>query len=273
MATWWRKSIGASAKCCQTLKQNGLEQNTLVMFSSDNGPWYQGSPGKLRGRKNTTYEGGMREPFIARWPGRIPAGACATAWLRMMDIFPTVASCAAARCRQSRSTASISGRCSPARRQSIEREPLLYFDNWDSAVRALDELEAARRAAQHRAPTRRRRRAAGTATRCRKPELYNLANDPDESYDVAAENPQIVAQIQDEIAAMLKSFPEEVQKPGPSSRRARRIRARRRGVSAAGPAVNLFHDPRRHLQPGAVTHRSYRRPGQSQTAASASIRT
>src|SRR5512133_2918485 len=58
----------------QTLKRNGLDRDTLVMFSSDNGPWYQGSPGKLRGRKNTTYEGGVREPFLARWTGSIPAG-------------------------------------------------------------------------------------------------------------------------------------------------------------------------------------------------------
>ena len=55
------------------LRRNGLEQNTLVMLSSDNGPWYQGSPGKLRGRKATTYEGGVREPFLAKWPGKIPA--------------------------------------------------------------------------------------------------------------------------------------------------------------------------------------------------------
>ena len=66
----------------QALKQNRLEQNTLVMFSSDNGPWYQGSPGKLRGRKNTTYEGGIREPFLARGPGRFPKAECATGWRR-----------------------------------------------------------------------------------------------------------------------------------------------------------------------------------------------
>ncbi|MCE5311066.1 MAG: sulfatase-like hydrolase/transferase, partial [Acidobacteriales bacterium] len=50
------------------LKKNGLDNNTLVMFSSDNGPWFLGSPGRLRGRKGSTYEGGVREPFIARFP-------------------------------------------------------------------------------------------------------------------------------------------------------------------------------------------------------------
>src|SRR5580698_8742574 len=59
----------------QSLKDNGVDNNTLVMFTSDNGPWFLGSPGKLRGRKGWSYEGGVREPFIARFPGRIPAGS------------------------------------------------------------------------------------------------------------------------------------------------------------------------------------------------------
>ncbi len=54
----------------RVLNEDGLDRNTLVIFTSDNGPWYQGSPGKLRGRKNTTYEGGVREPFLAAWPSR-----------------------------------------------------------------------------------------------------------------------------------------------------------------------------------------------------------
>jgi arylsulfatase A-like enzyme len=57
----------------QELKCNGLERDTLVMFSSDNGPWYQGSAGKLRGRKTTTYEGGVhyrQSPWTESISGR-----------------------------------------------------------------------------------------------------------------------------------------------------------------------------------------------------------
>ena len=61
------------------LKKHGLEENTLVIFSSDNGPWlvygdHAGSAKPLREGKATAFDGGVRVPFIARWPGRIPAG-------------------------------------------------------------------------------------------------------------------------------------------------------------------------------------------------------
>jgi arylsulfatase len=195
----------------QTLKRNGLDRNTLVMFSSDNGPWYQGSPGKLRGRKATTYEGGIREPFIARWPGMIPSGRVSNALASMMDVFPTVTR--------------LCGAAMPAKpldgidiwpllhgdKESIERAPLLYFDTWDlQCARWMNwKLHVARHntAAYAPAPPGGRR-----SYMLPKPELYNLANDTDESYDVAAENPQIVAQIQGKIAEMLRGFPEPVQK-------------------------------------------------------------
>ena len=106
-------SVGEILK---TLKQHGLDRNTIVMFTSDNGPWYQGSPGKLRGRKNTTYEGGVREPFIARWTGHIPPGRVVDGLASMMDVFPTLAKLCARRCPPSPLTGSISGRCCTATR-------------------------------------------------------------------------------------------------------------------------------------------------------------
>jgi arylsulfatase A-like enzyme len=71
------------------LKRLGLDRNTIVFFSSDNGPWYQGSPGPLRGRKGWTHDGGVRVPFIARWPGRVPAGRVSSEAMATVDLFPT----------------------------------------------------------------------------------------------------------------------------------------------------------------------------------------
>src|SRR5262245_4340397 len=56
------------------IKELGLDERTLVLFTSDNGPWYGGSSGGLRGMKGQAWEGGYREPMIARWPGKIPPG-------------------------------------------------------------------------------------------------------------------------------------------------------------------------------------------------------
>ena len=78
------------------LQQLDLERQTLVIFTSDNGPSWGGSTGVLRGMKGTSWEGGIRAPFIARWPDRIPAGLVSDAVSGTVDIFPTFASLAGA---------------------------------------------------------------------------------------------------------------------------------------------------------------------------------
>ena len=73
------------------LKQLGLDEKTLVIFTSDNGPWHGGSTAGLRGMKGTTFEGGIRVPMIARWPGRIPAGQVIKEPVGAIDLMPTIA--------------------------------------------------------------------------------------------------------------------------------------------------------------------------------------
>jgi arylsulfatase len=80
----------------ETLKRNGLEQNTWVIFTSDNGPWLSygedaGSAYPLREGKGTCWEGGTREPCIMRWPGKISAGTESWQMLMTIDLFPTIA--------------------------------------------------------------------------------------------------------------------------------------------------------------------------------------
>ena len=78
------------------LRVNGLERDTLVIFTSDNGP-ARGTAGPLRGRKGSTFEGGMREPTIAWWPGTIPPQTASDEVTSTMDLLPTFAALAGAR--------------------------------------------------------------------------------------------------------------------------------------------------------------------------------
>jgi arylsulfatase A len=78
------------------LKRQDLEKNTLVLFTSDNGPWlgygnHAGTRGNLREGKGTVFEGGVRVPCVARWPGQIPAGTVQSEPLMTIDLFPTFA--------------------------------------------------------------------------------------------------------------------------------------------------------------------------------------
>ena len=79
------------------LKEKGLDENTIVFFSSDNGPHEEGGAdpeffgrdGKLRGLKRQCHEGGIRIPFIVRWPGHIASGTTNDHQLAFYDILPT----------------------------------------------------------------------------------------------------------------------------------------------------------------------------------------
>lgn len=79
------------------MKEKGLDENTIVIFSSDNGPHEEGGAdpeffgrdGKLRGLKRQCYEGGIRVPFIVRWPGHVQAGTVNDHQLAFYDVMPT----------------------------------------------------------------------------------------------------------------------------------------------------------------------------------------
>jgi arylsulfatase A len=190
------------------VKRHGLDGNTLVMFSSDNGPWYQGSPGLLRGRKGSTYEGGVREPFLARWPGHIPRGLVCRGVAGTVDIHPTVAKLCGAELPAAPMDGIDIWPLLSARARQLEREALLYFDGWNVQCARWGpwKLHLARynTMAYNPAP------ATGRVNLVLpQPELYNLETDPDESYDVAPENPQVVTQVQVRVDRLLAGFPAE----------------------------------------------------------------
>jgi arylsulfatase A len=188
------------------LTKNGLDRNTLICFSSDNGPWYQGSPGKLRGRKGVTGEGGVREPFIARFPGRIPAGKVSSGVTSMMDIFPTVAKL----CGGTPSSNPLDGidiwPMLSGAKPEIQREALLYFDDVHMQCARLGRyklhLERYTTTQYNPPPVGGRMNLP-----LKHPELYDLVADPDESYDVAPQHPEIVADIRARVERLMAGFP------------------------------------------------------------------
>jgi arylsulfatase A len=191
------------------LKKHGLDGNTLVLFTSDNGPWYQGSPGPLRGRKGSTYEGGVREPFLAWWPGKIPAGLVTGGIAGTVDILPTVAKLAGAALPALPVDGIDIWPLLTGRVRQLEREALLYFDNWNVQCARWKQwkLHFARYNSFAYAPAP----AAGRVNLpLAAPELYNLELDPNESYDVAPEQPGVVAEIRARVDRLIQGFPAEV---------------------------------------------------------------
>jgi arylsulfatase len=193
------------------LKKHGLDKQTLVMFSSDNGPWYQGSPGRLRGRKGTTWEGGQRVPFIARFPGRVPGNKMCQGVGSVMDVLPTLAGLCGVPAPVNPADGVDIWPMISARKPELERDALLMFDDIHLQCARWKQwkLHVARynSAVYSPAPAGGRVHLPLPA-----PELYDVVNDSDESYDCAPEHPEIVAEIRSRIDRLMAGFPENIRK-------------------------------------------------------------
>ncbi len=195
-----------------TLQRRNLDENTLVIFTGDHGPWYQGSPGPRRGRKGTTYEGGCRVPFLARWSGVIPAGHTCEEWASNLDVLPTVAAICGADLPSKPLDGTNISELLTGGQEPHRRDPILYFSGMEGGFN----LQCARqgkwklRIAQYTKDPYVLGTAAGENLLLAKPELYDLNEDPGENYDIATNHPDIVAQMVQQIDTMIPTFPDKV---------------------------------------------------------------
>ena len=179
----------------------GLADDTLVIVTSDNGPWFQGSVGGLRGRKFEVYEGGVRMPFLARLPGRIPAGSVCDEAAMFIDLLPTFARVAGA---EPTSKKKIDGLdiwplFEGGASAKTPHEAFYYYSTVNlNAIRAGKwKLHVAR--------------GMWGRDTFAMPELYNMEIDPQENYNLADRQPELV----EKLKAMMEAFDAEVKAESP----------------------------------------------------------
>ncbi|MCP5520435.1 MAG: sulfatase [Verrucomicrobiales bacterium] len=178
------------------LRDAGLEQNTLVFFTSDNGPWLTqfeqgGSAGLLREGKGSTWEGGMREPAIAWWPGTIQPGGISRDLACTLDLLPTAADLAGATIPRDRVIDGVSLVPLLKGTGPSSRESFFYYRG--------QQLYAVRKGPYKAHFITKSAYGRDPAVTHEPPALYQLENDPSEQYDVATAHPEILVDIQQEV--------------------------------------------------------------------------
>ena len=182
----------STGQILDTLRELGLAENTLVVFTSDNGPWLTrdvagGSAGLLRDGKGSTFEGGVRVPAIAWWPGRVEAGVVSREMANAMDLFTTFLKLAGAKIPPDRVIDGVDMRPILLKNGAGRRNVEYYFRS--------DRLYAIRKGpfkahystwpgyspeeAEHHDP----------------PLLYHLGHDPSERFNIADDHPEVIAAI------------------------------------------------------------------------------
>jgi arylsulfatase A len=186
------------------LKKHDLDKQTLVIFTSDNGPWlsygdHAGSAGPLREGKTTTWEGGHREPCLMRWPGEVPAGAVCREPVMTIDVLPTLARLAGAALPEHKIDGLDVWPLLSGRPRAKSPHDAYYF-YWDRALQAVRAGQwklhfphdyrtlAGKPGGKDGRPVPYKQAKTGLA-------LYDLDADPGERSDVASRHPDVVEHL------------------------------------------------------------------------------
>ncbi|MDR8390385.1 sulfatase [Aliifodinibius sp. S!AR15-10] len=176
------------------LEQLGLAENTFVFFTSDNGPWLTmdqngGSAGLLRDGKGTTWEGGMRVPALAWWPGTISSGQVTQALGTTMDLFSTSLALAGAEQPDDRVIDGVNLMPVLTGKQENVRDVVFYYRS--------EKLFAVRKGPWKAHFITQSAYVGDKPVSHDPPQLYNLEEDPSEKYNLAQKHPEVISEIMD----------------------------------------------------------------------------
>ena len=185
-----------------TLRREGLAENTFVVFTSDNGPWlifneHGGSAGLLREGKGCTFEGGMREPCIMWWPGKIRPGVVNDMGATM-DIYTTILTLAGAKVPDDRVVDGLDLSAALFETGPSPRKVVFYYRG--------AKLYAIRKGPYKAHFFTKSAYGRDKEVRHDPPLLYHLGHDPSEKYNISEAHPEVLAEIQKEVALHLANL-------------------------------------------------------------------
>jgi arylsulfatase A-like enzyme len=194
---------GSVGRILETLREEGLADRTLVFFTSDNGPWLRmkeqgGSAGMLREGKGSTWEGGVREPAIAWWPGRIAPGVVTQELAGTMDLFATGLALAGVPLPTDRAIDGVDMSPILLGGGASHRDVHFYYRG--------AQLFAVRKEWWKAHFKTRTGYGPDQAVEHEPPALYHLGRDPGEQFDVAKDHPDVLADIAAEVERHRKSL-------------------------------------------------------------------
>lgn len=219
------------------LDELGIARQTLVLFTSDNGPWYGGSTAGLRGMKGSAFEGGIRVPMIARWPGNLPSGVVREQPCSSVDLFPTLLGFAGVKLPPNRELDGVDIRETLRDGTRLPDRPLFSlvgnrvatvrrgrwklhvvppsFPNWTEETFRPFRPDGV----TILAPTEQYPGTAFPGVRTGDPPaptmLFDLDRDPAEQHNVADAHPEIVGRMRADARAIGAQIPQELQMPAP----------------------------------------------------------
>jgi uncharacterized sulfatase len=171
-------------KILEALEEAGLADDTLVIVTSDNGPWFEGSPGPLRGQKFEVYEGGIRVPCVARWPGQLEPGRSIHHPVSFHDMLPTLLALAGGDVTGSTCDGVDISDCFRGGTVPSDYPPHFYYFN--------ESLNAVRKGKWKLHVARGARSALNTKEM---PQLFDLESDEGERYNLAQNFPEVTEEL------------------------------------------------------------------------------